>query len=69
MSDVSKFVLDNTEISVKDSVARTTASAASSQSSANAQDIANLKALSRLTVSYNGTTETITFTSNTHSAT
>lgn len=67
MSDVSKFVLDNTEISIKDSIARTAASAASSQSSANAQDIADLKALSRLTVGYNSATETITFTSNSHS--
>ena len=69
MADVTKFVLDNTEINVKDDTARTAASAASSQSSQNAQDIADLKALSRLTVAYNSSTETITFTSNTHSTT
>ena len=68
MSDVSKFMLDNTEITVKDSTARSTADAASAQSSANAQDIADLKALSRLTVSYNSSTETITFSTNTHGA-
>lgn len=69
MSDVSTFVLDNTSIDVKDATARNTANAASTQASANAQDIADLKALSRLTVAYNSGTETITFTSNTHSTT
>lgn len=69
MADVSKFMLDSTEISVKDATARNEASAASAQSSANAQDIADLKALSRLTVSYNSSSETITFTSNTHTTT
>ena len=66
MSDVSKFTLDGTQIDVKDSTARSAASAAATQSSANAQDIADLKALSRLTVAYDGSTETIAFTSNTH---
>lgn len=69
MADVSKFMLDSTEISVKDATARNDASAASAQASANAQDIADLKALSRLTVTYNSSTETITFTSNTHATT
>jgi hypothetical protein len=66
MSDVSVFTLDNTNINVKDSTARNTATAAASQSAANAQDIADLKALSRLTVSYNSATETIAFTTQTH---
>ena len=66
MSDVSVFTLDNTNINVKDSTARSTATAAASQSAANAQDIADLKALSRLTVSYNSATETIAFTTQTH---
>ena len=66
MADVSKFILDNTEISVKDATARSAASSASAQSSANAQDIADLKALSRLTVAYNSSTETITFSNDTH---
>ena len=66
MSDVSKFILNNTDIDVKDGIARTTANAASAQSTANAQDIADLKALSRLTVSYDGSTETITFSTTAH---
>lgn len=66
MSDVSTFTLDNVDITVKDSTARSDANAAIAQSSVNAQDIADLKALSRLTVSYNASTETIAFTSTTH---
>lgn len=68
MGDVSKFTLDGTEINVKDNTARQTAGAASSQSQQNAQDIADLKALSRLTVAYDAQTETIAFSSGTHSA-
>lgn len=66
MSDVKQFTLDGTTITVKDEAARLQANAASTQSAANAQDIADLKALSRLTVSYTAATETIAFTSNTH---
>lgn len=66
MSDVSKFTLDNVPIDVKDGTARTQASAAISQSSINAQDIADLKALSRLTVSYDSSTETIAFSTQSH---
>ena len=66
MADVNKFFLDSTEIDVEDAIARSTASAASAQASTNAQDIADLKALSRLTVSYNSTTKAITFTTATH---
>lgn len=66
MADVKEFTLDNVPINVKDDVARTTANAASAQASANTQDIADLKALSRLTVSYNAATETIAFTTTTH---
>lgn len=69
MADVNKFVLDGTEINVEDNIARTTASAASTQASANAQDIADLKALSRLTVNYNESTKTMTFTTTAHSTT
>jgi hypothetical protein len=69
MADVNKFILDGTQIDVEDNVARTTASAASSQASANAQDIADLKALSRLTVSYDATTKAMTFTTSAHSTT
>lgn len=66
MADVKTFTLDNVPIDVKDDVARNAASAASAQAAANAQDIADLKALSRLTVSYNATTETIAFSTTTH---
>ena len=60
------FDLDGTSITVKDNTARTVANAASALSSQNAQDIADLKALSRLTVSYNASTETIAFSTQTH---
>lgn len=66
MSDVQLFDLDGTSISVKDSTARSTATSAASAAAANAQEIANLKALSRLTVAYSPSTETITFTTVTH---
>lgn len=66
MSDVSIFELDGTSIDVKDSGARLTAQSALSLGGQNAQDIADLKALSRLTVSYNAQTETIAFSTQTH---
>lgn len=66
MADVKTFTLDNVPIDVKDDVARTTANAAAAQASTNAQDIVDLKALSRLTVSYNANTETIAFSTTTH---
>lgn len=66
MSDVSIFTLDGTTVNVKDSIARTTANSASAQASANAQDIANLKALSRLTIAYDSNTETIAFSTTQH---
>lgn len=66
MADVKTFTLDSVPIDVKDEVARNSASAASAQAAANTQDIADLKALSRLTVSYNATTETIAFTTTVH---
>ena len=66
MADVSIFTLDNVDINVKDTNARQVADSASAQSAANAQDIADLKALSRLTVSYNSATETIVFSTTTH---
>lgn len=66
MSDVKLFTLDGTDIDVKDETARNAASSAAAQSNQNAQDIADLKALSRLTVSYNAQTETIAFSTTTH---
>jgi len=66
MAEVQTFDLDGTPIDVKDAAARQTASSANALSVQNAQDIVDLKALSRLTVSYNSTTETIKFTTQTH---
>lgn len=66
MSDVQIFDLNGTTINVKDVTARNTATGAASAAAANAQEIANLKALSRLTIAYDSSTETITFTTVTH---
>ena len=66
MADVETFELDGTPINVADASARQTASSANALSQQNAQDIVDLKALSRLTVSYNSTTKTISFTTTTH---
>lgn len=66
MSDVSIFDLDGTSINVKDDTARNTANSAAATAASNAQEIATLKALSRLTVAYNASTETIAFSTTTH---
>lgn len=66
MADMDKFLLDGTQIDVEDSIARTAAQAASAQSAVNAQDIADLKALSRLTVAYDAQNTAIVFTTTTH---
>jgi phosphoglycolate phosphatase-like HAD superfamily hydrolase len=66
MADVQVFDLDGTSINVKDDTARTLANAAANVGAANSQDIANLKALSRLTMSYDAQTETISFTTVQH---
>lgn len=66
MADMDKFILDGTQIDVEDATARQTASAASAQSAINAQDIADLKALSRLTVAYDAQNTAIVFTTTTH---
>lgn len=65
--NVTKFVLDGTEIAVMDADARTKADSAVTASTKNAQDIAALQELSRLSVSYSQNTSTITFTTETHS--
>lgn len=64
MADVSTFNLDGTDINVKDSTARSSASAAQSAVSGLADRVAVIEGLSRLTVSY--ANEKITFTSTTH---
>lgn len=74
MADMDKFLLDNTQIDVMDSVARATANAASASASAasamatqNAQDIAAIKALGRVSITYDSTnTALVITTTNTH---
>lgn len=70
---LSKFNLDGTEISVKDTQARTTAENAQSlATTANGNattalnKVSELEALSRLTISYASDAETITITTGTH---
>ena len=65
MSDVSKFNLDGTDINVKDAVARTEASSATTAVSGLNTRVTALEQLSRLSVAYNSSTETITFTTTT----
>lgn len=66
MSNVNTFVLDGKEISVEDAIARADASSAQASVATLSNEIAEIKALSRLTVSYSETTSTITITTNTH---
>lgn len=61
MPDVSKFVLDEQTITVKDATARSEASAAQASVQTLTQDVNEIKALSRLTISYAEQSETITF--------
>ena len=61
MPDVSKFVLDEQTITVKDATARSEASAAQASVQTLTADVNEIKSLSRLTVSYAEQTETITF--------
>jgi hypothetical protein len=67
MADVSKFILNNTSIDVKDAIARSDASAAQASVTTLAGRVTNIEALARLSVSYTDSTETITFTNETHS--
>lgn len=68
MPDVSKFVLDEQTITVKDATARNEASAAQSSVQTLTTDVNKLKALSRLTVAYEENTETIKFTTAEHNS-
>lgn len=63
---VGKFTLDNTEILVKDSEARTNIGTLSTDLGSLANRVTTLEGLSRLTVAYNSSTETIAFTTGTH---
>ena len=66
MSAVNKFVLDGQTIDVEDSTARAEASSAMSIVQTVQNEVNEIKELSRLTVSYDSKTSTITFVSNTH---
>lgn len=73
MADLSKFTLDNKTINVKDTTARTAASNAQSlatTASGNATSalnkVAELEKLSRVEISYDSTSETMTIVTGTH---
>ena len=73
MADLSIFKLDSETITIKDSVARDTASSAktlATTASGNATTALNkvteLEKLSRVSISYDSTTETMTITTGTH---
>ena len=64
---VQKFTLDNQEILIKDAAARSNISTLSTDLGSVANRVTTLEGLSRLSVSYNSSTEAITFTTGTHS--
>ena len=73
MADLSIFKLDSQTISIKDSTARDTANSAktlATTASGNATTALNkvneLEKLSRVSISYDSTTETMTITTGTH---
>lgn len=61
---VGKFTLDNTEILVKDNKARSDIGTLNTDLGSLANRVTTLEGLSRLSVSYNSSTETIAFTTN-----
>lgn len=66
MANVSKFIIDGTEITVIDTDARTKSDSALTKATKNESDINALKALSRVTISYAENTSTINVTTGTH---
>lgn len=73
MADLSIFKLDSETINIKDSIARQTADSAktlATTASGNATTALNkvneLEQLSRVTISYDNSTETMTITTGTH---
>lgn len=66
MPNVIKFDLDGQEINVKDEEARSLASSASSQVTSLGTRVTALENQSKLSISYNTSTETITFTTGKH---
>lgn len=67
INHVSKFNLDNQEILVKDPEARQDISTLNSDVGALGNRVTALEGLSRLTVNYSSSTETISFTTGSHS--
>lgn len=68
MPDVSKFVLDEQTITVKDATARSEASSAQASVQTLTTEVNKIKNLSRLTVAYTENMETIKFTNNEHNS-
>ena len=66
MSSVKKFDLDGQEIDVKDEEARSIANSASSQVTSLGARVTALENQSKLSISYDTTSETITFTTGKH---
>ena len=66
MPDVEKFVLDGTDIYVKDATARSDAATANANVATLNTRVSAVEQLSRLTVSYSSQNSTITFTTATH---
>ena len=66
MANVSKFIIEGKTIDIYDETARTTANAANAQVSTLTTKVSDIEKLSRLTLTYDEPSSTITFTSNTH---
>lgn len=66
MATVKQFILDNTTIDVEDSTARSNVEALQSTVTTLSTDVAKIKELSRLTVSYAEATSTIEFKTEVH---
>ena len=62
MPDVKIFNIDGTDINVKDEIARTNATNALTRANQAYTKAEEVEQLARLEISYNSTTETITFT-------
>lgn len=73
MADMDKFILDESQIDVMDTVARATANSASAAAAAagamatqNAQDIAAIKALGRVSITYDSSNTALVITTTNH---
>lgn len=69
MADVKQFNIDGTDILVKDEIARTSAGTALAKAQEALELAEYIESLARLEISYNSSTETITFTRTTHEET